>query len=851
VVSLVGALADDLVAGMAQSDGAPRSILLWLDEDGQFSRLRGALEGELAGRDVTLLALDPGGSQVQVKLALLEIEAQGARAVVHVPHRPLAELRPGKDGRPPALWAFVEYCYKGAIWGVTDPSKDDRLPTLDAWLSVRGVRFSGGGARRSVSDGGADSRLARAAAHHAFSDLSQFPQPVNQQSLNVVGEARDLAIDLLMDPEGAAASWADDATDARQMIESTYGVTFTGASPDTWASELAVHLGIVDAWDALGRAPDFPFAQRLPAEDVSRAAALSLIRKGILVRADAARRLRSLVQQRVSELSGLVAWARSRTGTPASIPAIVEQRIGDTLKQIDGAASTDDALAAIETATKGTSSGTDPRFDVLIQVADLGRRASAERKALTGSADAAALAGRYAEKSWGIDIAFLEVSAACREHASMAPARRLAQRVYATYLDAVNQRFGDLIEADGPWPPVGTRSIRDEAEEIWSRPAKPRERRAVIIVDALRLDLARQLEARLGPSSELRPVLSTLPSTTPFGMTALLPLEDSQIGVATGTKSVQLFDESQEPLQERAGRKDLLAKLVEGRGDAIAFVEVESLLQGEVVPPTRYVVAFTYALDDRGHSKADAASLPEVASQLPERLARVIERLHQAGIARVDVVTDHGFLWLDPEDVDSLGTPSVPTAQVSKKAARYAILAEGASAPELMHLPLPFDPDVVLGFPRGIRTLSKATWYLHGGVSLQETVIPHLISRATDQQPRLRVAVTVPNREISGATIPVRVAPDLSEASGQLSLGGPTPIQVRLTATTNIGTQELSVAEPTVVEVRGDSPELRTALYLLDDRALPAGTVITIAADDEATRERLYDCQVTLTADWG
>jgi hypothetical protein len=529
----------------------------------------------------------------------------------------------------------------------------------------------------------------------------------------------------------------------------------------------------------------------------------------------------------------------------------VEQRVGHVLEQIDGAASTDDALAAIEAGTKGTPSGTDSRFDVLIQVANLGRGAAAEQKALTGSTDAAGLAARYAEKSWRIDLSFLEVSAACRDHASMAPARRLAQRVYANYLDAVNQRFSDLVEAEGSWPLVGFRSIRGEAEEIWSRPTKSRERRAVIIVDALRLDLARQLEARLGPSSELRPVLSTLPSTTPFGMTALLPLQDSQIGVATGTKTVQLFDEAQEPLQERAGRKELLSKLVEGRGDAIAFLEVESVLQGDVLPPTRYVVAFTYALDDRGHTKADAASLPEIASQLPERLARVIERLHEAGIARVDVVTDHGFLWLDPEDVDALGTPSVPTAQVSKKTPRYAILAEGAIAPELMHLPLPFDPDIVLGFPRGIRTLSKATWYLHGGVSLQETVIPHLISRARDQQPRLRVAVTVPNREIAGATIPVRVAPDLSEASGQLSLDGPTPIQVRLTATAIVGTQEVSVAEPTVVEVRGDSPELRTALYLLDNRALPAGTVIAIAADDEATKERLYDCQVTLTADWG
>ena len=139
----------------------------------------------------------------------------------------------------------------------------------------------------------------------------------------------------------------------------------------------------------------------------------------------------------------------------------------------------------------------------------------------------------------------------------------------------------------------------------------------------------------------------------------------------------------------------------------------------------------------------------------------------------------------------------------------------------MMRLPLPFDSAVMLGFPRGIRTLGKATWYLHGGVSLQEAVIPHLVSHAAEQAQRLRVSFNIPITELIGATIPLRLAPDPSDSEGQqLLLQTPTPIVVRLDATADIGGEATPVVEPVRVEVRVDSPELATALYLVEGRAL-------------------------------
>jgi hypothetical protein len=493
----------------------------------------------------------------------------------------------------------------------------------------------------------------------------------------------------------------------------------------------------------------------------------------------------------------------------------------------------------------------DERFRVLHNLAELGQMAERHRATLERATSPGAMAVAYAAGAWEVDDAFLRIAAACREQPEMASARRLAGRVYARFLDIVNQRFTDLVEDGSSWGVEGFHPVTDIVDDLWSAPPKSRARRAVIVVDALRLDIAERLMERL-PSAELHPVTTTLPTTTPFGMTALLPREGEPISVSVGTDTVSLAIGASTGLEGRAGRLAHLQRVLGGRGESVAFVELEAMLQGEPVPDARFVVAFTYALDDQGHSVADTASLPAEAGRLPGRLARVIERFHTAGIGEVHVVTDHGFLWLDPEDVDALGTPAIPPAQVVSKTGRYVLLAPGAVAVELIRLPLPFDPSVQLGFPRGIRTLTKASWYGHGGISLQETIIPHVVSRAAATAvARVRASFTVPLVELVGATIPVRVSPLAVAAEGeQLSLQPPPPLRVRLEVVAVGGERPQQAAAPVSVQVRADSPEQATALYLSDDIRLAAGTELQVRAFDDETGERLFEHPLRLVTDW-
>jgi hypothetical protein len=64
------------------------------------------------------------------------------------------------------------------------------------------------------------------------------------------------------------------------------------------------------------------------------------------------------------------------------------------------------------------------------------------------------------------------------------------------------------------------------------------------------------------------------------------------------------------------------------------------------------------------------------------------------------------------------------------------------------------------------------------------------------------------------------------------------------------GEQVVQVAAPVRVEVRADSPEQVTALYLREGVPLAAGTELRVAAYDDETGESLFEHRLTLVTDW-
>jgi len=213
----------------------------------------------------------------------------------------------------------------------------------------------------------------------------------------------------------------------------------------------------------------------------------------------------------------------------------------------------------------------------------------------------------------------------------------------------------------------------------------------------------------------------------------------------------------------------------------------------------------------------------------------------------VQVVTDHGFLLLPPEDVDALGRPQVLPNQAHYKHQRWSALKPGVPVSDVMQLPSPLAPDIVLGIPRGVRTLEKAESYLHGGISLQECVIPHLVSRRTLPRARLGLDLQVSSETLVGGTVPVILRPRVPP--GQISLVGYEPLKVIVWVET-ADLEPRTVAGPIDVELRSDVGELKPPLYLKEGLNLKTGQMLRLRGRDAETGQDLGSRDLTLLVDW-
>ena len=148
-------------------------------------------------------------------------------------------------------------------------------------------------------------------------------------------------------------------------------------------------------------------------------------------------------------------------------------------------------------------------------------------------------------------------------------------------------------------------------------------------------------------------------------------------------------------------------------------------------------------VDDIGHG--DAQTLIRHINLEIERLARLIRKLHRWGYGRVHVVTDHGFILLDESKLPDEVPCEKDWCNVLKE--RFALVPAKADLP-LVRFPFAWDPDMHVAVPPGMAFFKAEKSFSHGGATLQELVITHLISRGhAAQEKRVGVEVVLPTRD--------------------------------------------------------------------------------------------------------
>ena len=302
----------------------------------------------------------------------------------------------------------------------------------------------------------------------------------------------------------------------------------------------------------------------------------------------------------------------------------------------------------------------------------------------------------YASGGYRADLAALQAQAAVHSDADLELVGAVLRGPYLEWLMRVNDRFASVALAAPALPKPLSAS--------WV----PTPGLAVVFVDGLRFDVATLLAGQLGPlSAELAWQMAALPSITSSAKPAVAP-----IGAVLDVLSAEKLTLA------RLGRTvnaAVLRDLLTQQG----FRAVRTAAEGD---PAGAIWLETGNLDSLGHSQG--AGLAGLLAGEVRKLGERVQGLLAAGFTEVRIITDHGWLLLPG------GLPKVelPGALTLFKKGRCAVL-KGLNASAYPTVPWTWDADVPVTLAPGVHSFEASEVYTHGGLSLQECVIPVLTVR--------------------------------------------------------------------------------------------------------------------------
>ena len=419
----------------------------------------------------------------------------------------------------------------------------------------------------------------------------------------------------------------------------------------------------------------------------------------------------------------------------------------------------------------------------------------------------------------------------------------VADRAYATYTNTLNSRFFERYVRSGsatiPKLPYVTEHLH---AELWTTQGK----RAVLVIDALRYDcghLVRQALPNL--DVQMRPVRAALPTVTPVGMTALLPLSATEVSCDVKGNSLHPRLDG----KDAAARSTRLAFLQKFGADCRKIEDLEASTKPPGALGDLLVVFGHEEVDHLGHGSADTL-VRHIHLEI-ERIARLVRKLHGWGYPEVHVVTDHGFILLDEKRLPDVVPSDKDWCRVRK--ARFALVPAEADLP-IASLPFDWDPTLRVALPPGLAFFQAEKSFSHGGAALQELVIPHLVSRSeVAAGKRIGVEVVLPTFELLRAAVKVtlRPVPPGSAAGRQMALfpaaGRTLRLDVLRSDETGTRVSVLAADRPKELRVDADSGERNATLFFDSAQSFSDGELLDLDIRDVETTEQFPPGGVKLT----
>lgn len=347
-------------------------------------------------------------------------------------------------------------------------------------------------------------------------------------------------------------------------------------------------------------------------------------------------------------------------------------------------------------------------------VGHLARLAHATQKHIGGDTPDA-MATLYAEGGVLADDAAIQALATIKSNADAEAVGAAVRAMYLPWAEAAAEHLQKLIK-QSPLPGQGRQSSVEA--DVGT---------CILFVDGLRFDLGERLAVAL----EERGLIVTksrrwaaLPTVTATAKPAVSPVA-ARLGADGLDESFSPNDDQSKPLTTARFRKLL---------GAAGYMYLEKQTCGDPGAPDARGWTEIGQIDKRGHDLGVRLA-EDVGHEIEHVVERLIELL-EGGWLAVRVVTDHGWLLLP----GGLPRHDLPSYLTECKWARCAAI-KGSSSVAVPTAHWHWDSRAEFATAPGIRCFSAGHEYAHGGISLQECVIPDLLVRPRDEESGSKAAV--------------------------------------------------------------------------------------------------------------
>lgn len=184
---------------------------------------------------------------------------------------------------------------------------------------------------------------------------------------------------------------------------------------------------------------------------------------------------------------------------------------------------------------------------------------------------------------------------------------------------------------------------------------------------------------------------------------------------------------------------------------------------------------------------------------------------------------------------------------------RFALVPTHADVP-LTTFPFVWDDDFRLAFPPGLAFFKAEKSFSHGGISLQELIIPHLVSKKRiSEAKRIGIEVVLPTYELMQAAVKVVVRPVSSSQrkNGQMALfpdkGRVLNMDVFRVQAGDEGPSVLAGGRVKEVSLKGNEPEKSATLFFASKEAFHKGELLHLHIYDSETGEQFPPGGIKLT----